>query len=112
MKNQSSSFLLDLISNYPDLEVLPLVHEDAGSGDYTYSVAVFGTSFVDSYVNGGDYTNIGLCEERLYLMSKDMDDMYELILDNNGQESTEEEIQGIIDGLGWKKAIFVRIEAY
>lgn len=112
MKN--SELLLMLIKENPNLDILPLVAEDA-AGEYGYTVGSFGEPSVEEYVFGDDYTHIGMNCERLYIRSNDEDDMFDIITDNhadNDEELTDREVGDILDNLKWKKAIFVYIHAF
>lgn len=90
--------LLQLISENPELEIVPMVEtECVGGDDYSCWSAEWGKAEIDEYYNS---------DERIYFKSTD----YEELIDERTDTESEEEAYFIVDNLEWVKAIVVHIE--
>lgn len=113
-QNENTSKLLQLIADNPDLEVLPLVNDDATSPDYSYTVAKWSEAFVDEYYVIEE-------SERIYLRELDWDELldnevqdivgdYPLPLTTKDEKEIDELAAARVEKYNWEKAIFVWIE--
>ena len=100
---------LRIIRENPDLPIVPLVSDDAASGDYNYTAASFGGSRVDEYL---------VCEKYDRILFKSENDVFgtlEYYLPDEEFEELpdgEEDCRPYYDALPWTKAIIVFIEAW
>lgn len=94
--------LIKIVTENPELKVIPLVHQDCCSDDFNYTVAKFTTPWIEEYCY---YKNKMYCEGDLTELVE------EVWNDMEDPEASEEEAKKIVEGFKWKKAIFVNIEA-
>jgi len=99
--------LLKLISENPDLEILPMVDSEIGNEDYSRTLGEWGTAEVDYYY---------CSDERIYFKSDDFDELVEGYIDNNFEvEHVSDEIvetaQNTVNSYEWTKAIIVNINS-
>ena len=110
MTKTNIKILLELVKENPELEIVPMVDEQAyGGDDFAWWVAGWGKASIEEL-----YYDDEIC----YIRSKDEDTVGELIFDrleeNNAawsetylQEQTEKELKE----LEWEKVIAVKITA-
>lgn len=106
--NKSIYVLLKLISENPDLPIVPMVDSNIVSDDYGYWLADWGSSRVDSYLISRSTDKV------LFKSEDDVFDVLENILTDEEFENLpdeESECIPIYDSLPWKKAIVVYINA-
>jgi len=99
MKEQQERIkqLVQLISENPTLEILPMVDSDCvPSDDFSYWCANWGEAEIDEYY---------ISDERIYFKSIG----YEELVDKTDQE-TQEAAEYIVNNFEWIKAIVVHIE--
>ena len=104
--------LLKLISENPDLEIIPLVHEEIVADDsYTYWLGSWGRSEIAEYYLG---------REKIHFKDDDEEDILndlegrEYGCDHNGTDIydlSDEEWDALYASVPWKKAIVVHIES-
>jgi len=101
--------LLKLISEYPDLEILPMVDCEVGDSDYSRTLGEWGKAEVDYHYS---------FEERIYFKSHDYDELVEDFMDKNCDEEEYKNISAYefekiaeskVDAYEWTKAIIVNI---
>ena len=104
--------LLELIAKYPDLEILPLVHEEVVADDsYTYWLGSWGRSEIAEYYIG---------REKIHFKDDDEEDILtdldgcEYGCDPSGRDIyalSDEDWDALYESVPWKKAIIVHIES-
>lgn len=104
--------LLKLISENPELEIIPMVSSEVGGDDYCSYMATWGKAEIDDYY----------CQdERIYFKSIDFEDLVNNFMDNNCDEEeykniSDEDFEKIaerkVDSYEWVKAIIVNIDPY
>lgn len=102
--------LLKLISENPDLEILPMVDSECvQSDDYSCWLSTWGDAKVDYYYS---------TKERIYFKDYDFEDVVEKFMDENSDEEeyknlSDEEFEKIaeekVEAYNWVKAIIVNI---
>ena len=103
--------LLKLISENPELEILPMVDSECVQGDeYSNWLAAWGNARVDYYYSS---------DERIYFKEYDFDELVENHIDNICDEkeyayADNEDLQTIgfnaVEAYDWVKAIIVNID--
>jgi hypothetical protein len=111
--NEKINYLLKLIQENPDREIVPMVDTEVVGGD-------------DHCLWAGSWGNAELCEywegnERIYFKDNDFDDLVEKVLDTdnnyeNGWENLTNDARDkkavtIVKNYPWIKCIRVRIDA-
>ena len=98
--------LLKLISENPDLEILPMVDSECvQSDDYSSWMSAWGNARVDYYY---------CSDERIYFKYHDFEELVEKFIDDNCEEDfADEEFEKIaeskVEAYEWVKAIIVNI---
>lgn len=106
-KNQETKTLLQLIAEYPELPVIPMVtSEIIADNSYSRWIASFGMARVDEYYVGS---------ERVFFKSdRDPGEVKELVEDMAGDERfdqmDDEALNAAYDNAPWTRAIVVNID--
>lgn len=94
----------ELIINNPDLPVYAWVDWNVVGGNYGYWTGEFDTAEIREFAEVEPYDCLGNMTNQVF---KDEDYYYDFLV-NDGK--TPEDAHKIVDGLDYKKAIFVYIE--
>jgi hypothetical protein len=105
MKQEYVRSLLKLISENPELPILPMVYTDCvPSDDFASWAASWGHSEIDEYI---------LKDDRIYFKSEDYDELVDMEYNDSPEDITDGEARkqakGKVDTYPWVKAIIVRI---
>ena len=111
MRNFNSDEFIRLVSDNPELPIMPMVDTDCVQDDgHGWWAAGMGTPEIDEY-----YVE----DERIYLKSYDLEELVEKFIDSNYDEEpyksmTEEELEivaeEVVANYEWTKAIMLPIE--
>lgn len=96
--------LLELIAANPDVPIYAWVNSDVVGGDYGYWTGEFDMAEIREFAEVEPFDCLGNMTNQVF---KDEDYYYDFLV-NNGK--TPEEARKIVDGLDYKKAIFVYVE--
>ena len=126
--NENTQKLIQLIKENPEVRILPMVHQDATSEDYGYTVASIGIPCVDYYFTTEEHLEKNkdypltlekrcfllesFSNDRAYLLGDDSEEMIEQLIDNSKEDMTETEAEEIVKSLPWEKVIVIYIREY
>jgi len=102
--------LIKLISENPELDVVPLVHNDAVHGDdYGYWIAQFGKA---------EIVNISFDDERAWILEDDKEELLDSIADElfdvwpEDESMAEQAVTDVFNRRKWERVIAVRINEF
>jgi len=107
MKSKVEKDLTQLIIHNPELEIIPFCAEECGNPDFGWSIGKITECSVDECATSD------VCEERLFIKSKDFDDFEESYRDkyDNDEDITDDLIEREYESLSWVKSILIWIDA-
>ena len=95
---------LDLIRDNPELPIIPLVnYEVVADDDALYWMGSWGKARIDEYSIDG---------ERIRYLSEGIDELFHRFFGDlfKGNNLDSGDMKRMVEGLGWTKAIFIKIE--
>lgn len=111
MMRVETNNIKDLILERPDLEITPLVSDDATSGDYPCMVGEIGKCYIDKIAQSP------INDEKLLIYREDEHDFiadYMDETDDYGMSDAEFEAQAkaAYEAIDWKETILIFVDSY